>query len=54
MSMLAASRKINPPSIPTDNLGYKCDRYNNIEKVEPKSANPPAPGSYDVQKGIYK
>jgi len=23
-------KKINPPSIPTDNLGYKCTADNNI------------------------
>ena len=49
-SVLGVSRKINPPSIPTDSLGYKCDKDNNIEKVEPKVTKPPVPGSYDLRK----
>ena len=53
-SVLGISRKINPPSIPTDSLGYKCDKDNNIEKVEPKVTKPPVPGSYDLRKQLLK
>ena len=44
-----SGKKINPPSIPTDNLGYKCTQDNKIEKVKQKIKNLPVPGSYDIR-----
>ena len=53
-STLAVSRKINPPSIPTDSLGYKCDPNNKVEKVQTKPVNTPAPGTYELRKDLLK
>ena len=42
------------PSMPLDNLGYKYDKKNNIQKVKAKSTQPPIPGSYELRKSMIK
>ena len=43
-----------PPSIPTDNLGYKYTEDNAVEKVMQKKARAPVPGSYEIRTDLIK
>lgn len=45
---------MNPPSIPTDNLGYRCTDENKVEKVAQKQPNIPVPGSYELRTDLVK
>lgn len=42
------------PSMPLDNLGYKYDKKNNIQKVKIKGSQPPVPGSYELRQSMVK
>ena len=47
-------KKVNVPSIPVDNLGFKYDKNNEIQKVKPKPSQAPVPGSYELRKELIK